>query len=93
MESILDFLQGAITAGYLVCGVFFLRFWRRTAERLFLAFSVAFAFLAMNQVLAWFLEAGDERTAYVYSLRVIGFVLILAAIVDKNVSRKSSRGS
>jgi hypothetical protein len=89
MENLLDFLQGAITTGYLVCSVFFLRFWRRTAERLFLAFGIAFVFLAMNQVLAWYLEAGDERTAYVYSLRVVGFLLILAAIVDKNVPRKT----
>jgi peptidoglycan/LPS O-acetylase OafA/YrhL len=91
MENALDFLQGAITFGYLVCAVFFARFWRRTAERLFIAFSLAFVFLAMNQVLAWYLEAGDERTAYVYSLRVIGFVLILAAIIDKNVSKKNGR--
>ena len=88
MENALDFLQGAITAGYLMCAVFFLRFWRRTAERLFCAFSLAFLFLALNQVLGWYLEAGDERTAYVYSLRVIGFVLILAAIIDKNLVRR-----
>jgi hypothetical protein len=43
--------------------------------------------LATNQVLAAALEAGDERTPYVYSLRVLGFVLILWAIIDKNLSR------
>ena len=87
MESLLDFLQGAAATGFLICAVFFLRFWRRTSERLFLAFGVAFAFLTVNQVFAWYLEAGDERTPYVYSLRVIGFVLILAAIIDKNLGR------
>ena len=93
MESVLDFLQGFATAGYLVCCLFFLRFWRRTRDRLFLSFSWAFFFLAVNQVLAWYLEAGDERTPYVYSLRVIGFILILVAIVDKNLSaaRRVSR--
>ena len=39
---------------------------------------------------AAFLGAGDERTLYTYLLRVLGFVLILYAIIDKNVS--SSRG-
>lgn len=87
MESLLDFLAGAVTLGYLVASGFFVRFWRRTGERLFLAFGVAFAFLAMNQAAATYLEAGDERTIYAYALRVIGFVLILAAIVDKNVGR------
>jgi zinc transporter ZupT len=83
----IDFLAGGVTLGYAVAAVFFLRFWRRTADRLFLAFSAAFVLLATNQVLAAALEAGDERTPYVYSLRVLGFVLILWAIVDKNLSR------
>jgi hypothetical protein len=82
----IDFLAGAVTLGYAVAAVLFLRFWRRTKDRLFLAFSAAFVLLATNQVLAAVLEAGDERTPYVYSLRVLGFLLILWAIVDKNLS-------
>ncbi len=66
--------------------MFLLRFWRKTADRLLLAFCAAFALLALNQVLAAALEFGDERTPYVYSLRVLGFLLILWAIVDKNLS-------
>jgi hypothetical protein len=83
---VIDFLAGAVTFGYAVAAVFFLRFWRKTAERLFLAFAAAFGLLAANQLLAAVLEYGDERTPYVYSLRVLGFVLILWAIVDKNLS-------
>jgi hypothetical protein len=82
----IDFLAGAVTLGYSVAAVFFLRFWRRTTDRLFLAFAAAFLLLALNQVLAAALEYGDERTPYVYSLRVLGFLLILWAIVDKNLS-------
>jgi hypothetical protein len=83
---LVDFLAGAVTLGFLVAAGFFLRFWRRTRDRLFLAFAAAFALLAMNQALAAFLGAGDELTPYTYVLRVFGFVLILYAIVDKNVS-------
>ena len=88
---LVDFLAGAVTLGFLVAAGFFLRFWRRTRDRLFLAFAAAFALLAMNQALAAFFGAGDELTPYTYLLRVLGFVLILYAIVDKNVSngRKS----
>jgi hypothetical protein len=86
--STLGFLGGAITLGYLAAGLFFLRFWRKTADRLFLAFAAAFALLALNQVLATFLGAGDERIVYAYALRVLGFVLILWAIVDKNISAR-----
>jgi zinc transporter ZupT len=82
----IDFLAGAVTRGYSVAAVFFLRFWRKTADRLFLAFAAAFVLLAVNQVLAAALEFGDERTPYVYSLRVLGFLLILWAVVDKNLS-------
>jgi hypothetical protein len=83
---LIDFLAGAVTLGFLVAAGFFLRFWRRTRDRLFLAFAAAFTLLAMNQALAAFLGAGDELTPYTYLLRVLGFVLILYAIVDKNVS-------
>jgi Family of unknown function (DUF5985) len=83
----IEFLSGAVTMGFLVAAGFFARFWRDTGDRLFVAFAVAFALLALNQALAQWLGAADERVAYTYLLRVVGFVLILAAIVDKNVSR------
>ena len=94
MNGILvDFLSGAVTLGFFTAAGFFLRFWRRTRDRLFLAFAAAFALLALNQVLAAFLGAGDELTPYTYVLRVLGFILILSAIVDKNVTtdRKQAR--
>jgi len=83
---LVDFLAGAVTLGFFVAAGFFLRFWRRTRDRLFLAFAAAFMLLALNQVFAAFLGASDERTPYTYVLRVLGFVLILYAIVDKNLS-------
>jgi hypothetical protein len=81
----LDFLAGALTLGYIVAGIFFLRFWRNTTDRLFVAFGVAFFLLALNQIIATYLEAGDERTVYAYGLRVLGFILILWAVIEKNI--------
>lgn len=83
---LVDFLSGAVTLGFFVAAMLFLRFWRRTHDRLFVAFAAAFALLALNQALAAFLGAGDELTPYTYILRVLGFILILLAIIDKNVS-------
>ena len=71
-----------------VAAVFFLRFWRKTRDRLFLAFGVAFGLLSANQMLATAIGAGDENVVFAYILRVLGFVLILAAIVDKNLSTR-----
>jgi hypothetical protein len=87
---VIDFMSGAVTLGFLVAATFFLRFWRRTHDRLFVAFAAAFGLMALNQALAAFLGAGDELTPYTYVLRVLGFVLILIAIVDKNVSSRRS---
>jgi peptidoglycan/LPS O-acetylase OafA/YrhL len=84
----IEFLSGAITMGFIVAAVFFLRFWRRTRDRFFFAFAVAFLLLALNQALAQWLGAADERVMYTYLLRVLGFVIILAAIVDKNMAPK-----
>jgi len=80
----IEFLSGAVTMGFLMAVLFFLRFWKRTSDQLFLAFAVAFALLALNQALAQWLGAADERVGYTYLLRVLGFVLILVAIVNKN---------
>lgn len=87
----IEFMSGALTLGFLVAALFFLRFWRKTSDRLFLAFAVAFVLLALNQALAQWIGAADERVGYTYLLRVLGFVLILAAIVDKNLSAHSAR--
>ena len=85
----IEYVSGAVTFGYLVAALFFLRFWRRTHDRLFVAFGIAFVLLALNQALAQWLGAADERVGYTYLLRVLGFVLILGAIIDKNVSKRS----
>ena len=82
------FLGGAVTLGYLVGGLFFLRFWRRTHDRLFLAFAIAFSLFALNQALVHLLEVVREPWSFVYALRVIGFLIILGAILDKNFFKK-----
>ena len=83
----IEFLSGAVTMGFVIAAVFFLRFWRRTRDRFFFAFAIAFVLLALNQALAQWLGAADERVMYTYLLRVLGFVIILAAIVDKNTGK------
>lgn len=87
----IEFLAGALTLAYVIASIYFVHFWRRTADRLFLAFALAFALLAMNQVTVFALGVADERHNYAYILRVLGFVLILAAIVDKNLFGRPNR--
>lgn len=87
----IEFLAGAVTLGYLIATLFFLRFWRKTGDRLFIAFALAFLLFALNQGLAHVFAVYREPTSFVYALRVLGFVLILYAIIDKNLSAKSAR--
>ncbi len=74
-------ISGILVAGYLVAALFFLRFRRETGDRLFLVFSIAFAILAVQR-LALALTTRSETL--IYGLRLLAFVLILAAIIDKN---------
>ena len=85
IEAVGGFLNGGVAVSYLVASIFFLRFWRKTRDRLFLSFSAAFVLLATNLVIVVTLGVEDERTGYSYILRVLGFLLILWAILRKNV--------
>jgi hypothetical protein len=91
MTPLVDFLGGAVTMAYGIAALYFVHFWRRTADRLFLAFAAAFALLALNQVSIFALGIADERSSYAFVLRVLGFVLILLAIVDKNLRGRRTR--
>jgi hypothetical protein len=84
-DSVVEFFSGAVATTYLLAAGFFLRFWKRTRDPLFRTFAGAFLLLGANQVIVSVLGNTDERTGYAYLLRVVGFVLILFAIVRKNV--------
>ena len=84
----IEYLSGAVTVGFVVAATLFARSWRRTGEPLFLVLGIAFVLLALNQALAQWLGEGDERVGYTYVLRVLGFLLVLRAIVDKNLVKR-----
>jgi hypothetical protein len=81
------FGSGAISMGFAVAGVFFLRFWRRTRDVLFLIFAAAFGLLAANQGLLALSGAPREEQSPYFLLRLAAFVLIIAAILWKNRAR------
>jgi hypothetical protein len=81
-----SFLGGVIFAGSLVASLFFLRFWVRSRDRLFAIFALAFALLAANRLVLVALDESNEARTYVYLSRLFAFLLIAAAIVDKNRS-------
>ena len=82
-----DFFSGLIAMGFTVCAVFFLRFWRRTRDTFFLVFSIAFLLLALNQALTTLLGLPLEERSWLYLLRLFAFLIIIAAIVRKNIGK------
>jgi hypothetical protein len=87
---ILDLMRGAIAMGFAVSAMFFLRFWYVSRDRLFAFFAAAFAVLAANRVLLAVFNENREHTTLLYTVRLMAFVFILAAIVDKNLRRSST---
>ncbi len=85
-----EFVAGLITMGYLVAGLFFLRFWVRTRDGLFVIFASAFWLLALNQALVAVAGIPREEHSWIYLLRLAAFTLIIIGIVAKNVGSPRS---
>jgi hypothetical protein len=79
-------ISGAIVMGYAVVGLFFLRFWRETRDRLFLIFAGAFWILGVQRLALVLSRDMVEDDTGLYLVRLFAFLLILGAIVDKNRS-------
>jgi hypothetical protein len=81
------FLQGMLTASFGVAALFFLKFWRRSGDRFFLLFSLAFAVLMIQRAALTLTERPEESRAPFYALRAMAFLLIAAALIVKNRRR------
>lgn len=89
-ESLDVFMAGAIFMGYATAGLFFLRFWRRTHDHLFWRFAIAFWVLAVLRVgLTHYSDEKEIRT-FLFLARLLAFLLILWAIVQKNLETKKT---
>jgi hypothetical protein len=87
MTAYQGLVAGALAMGYLVVALFFLRFWRQTADRFFILFSASFAILAIQRVALALTVDVRDNAVWLYSLRLLAFMLILAAIIQKNRSQ------
>lgn len=84
--ALYDFLSGAVAFGFLVCGLLFLRFWRRSRDELFVAFSLAFVLLGLGQGVLALGKVPTEEQGALYLIRLAAFLVILVAIYRKNRS-------
>jgi hypothetical protein len=78
------FMWGALTMACVIAALFFFKFWSQTRDRLFAAFSAAFATMAVNWAVLGLSTPSDEARHFVYAIRLAAFALIVAGVVDKN---------
>lgn len=81
-----DFILGMVSIGFFVAALFFVRFYRETGDRFFLWFTVSFLIMSVNQVALQVFGETQEFFTALYIVRLVAFIIILVAIVDKNRS-------
>jgi hypothetical protein len=87
-ETMNQVISGMIVMGYFVAGLFFLRFWADTRDRLFVLFALSFGILGLQRIVLSLTTQSSEDAVYLYAVRLLAFVIILLAIIDKNRSRR-----
>jgi hypothetical protein len=95
-QAINRFMLGALVMACFAAGLFFLRFWRKTRDRLFVIFAIAFWLMGVNWLALSFSNPNAsedaEYRAAIYLIRLVAFVLIIYAILQKNrASRQDSK--
>jgi hypothetical protein len=78
------FMLGFVATASLVAAMFFLRFWHRTRDFLFLAFAIAFLYQAISSTGSVFLAQLNSVNEWFYFVQLCTYLLILAAILAKN---------
>lgn len=85
--ALYDFLSGAVSFGFVVAGLFFVRFWSRVRDPLFIWFALAFWLLGLGQATLALAGLPLEERSSVYLIRLAAFSLIIFAIFRKNRAR------
>lgn len=83
-SGLVPVLQAVAATAAWVIGLVFLRFWRRTGDALFAFFSAAFWLIALSWLLLALFSPTEEARPYVYGIRLVAFLLIIAAVIQKN---------
>lgn len=86
----IQFLSGAILMASFVCCLFFFRGWRQSGDPLLLLFGIAFALFTFERVALASLREFNESVPEIYLMRLAAFVIIIVAILRKNIQSSGS---
>lgn len=81
--ALLGLVDGMLSCGFAVAALLFFKSYSTTRDRLFLLFGIAFVLMAVERLIIPLSLAGDDQP-WIYLLRLLAFVVIIYAIVDKN---------
>jgi hypothetical protein len=81
---LVSFLLGLCSMAALAIGLFFWRFWRRTADRLFRIFAIAFWLMSIGWLAQLIVKEPGEASYLVYVPRLLAFSCIIWGIIEKN---------
>jgi hypothetical protein len=83
-----NFIWGACAMASLVIAAFFWKFYRRTSDRLLAMFALAFVTLSVHWIGLGIAQPQEDTRHYFFVLRLLAFLIIAVAIVDKNRTAK-----
>jgi len=81
---IVDMIRGATVICDLAIALFFYRYWKDKGDSLFVFFAVAFLLMSISTLVVALQGDGGDLAPYAYSLRLAGFLSIIAGIINKN---------
>jgi hypothetical protein len=90
------FLAGISMATFGASALFFLKLWKAAQDRFFMFFAIACALLSIERIVALFVQGVldpdfaplPESTSWIYLIRLFAFLMIVIAIVSKNMHKK-----
>lgn len=89
-DMMTQFILGGNVMACITIGLLFLRFYRKTRDRLFAIFAIAFWLMGANWLALSVIQRDETRTL-LYLIRLLAYALILIGILDKNrAARRTS---
>jgi uncharacterized membrane protein len=87
-ENMKNAIYGALLMSCFVAALFFVDFWRRSRDRFFAFFALAFLLQGISWAAAVVTGVGADFNRPVYLIRLLAFLVIIIAVIDKNRSPK-----
>lgn len=91
MDHLAPILSGATAFASLLASIYFLKFWRKTGDMLFLLFAAAFAIDAIARFVLAVVQVTNSSEPVYFIPRLITFSLIALSIAGKNALPKKRK--